>query len=202
MFCPNCGTEDQSHNQFCRSCGTSLHAVRSALDQPDDITNSAITAREEIGRAIAGKSAEFKSIQDLRTAVYEVLPAIERFLQSPEERRLYEQERRLNQIRGGMITSVVGLALILSFLLVSWVSSEEVVLIGSAVGLLVLLIGVGVLATALWLTVLPKRLAASSDQASKRIIPVEKLASFSNKELAPGKPSGFHSVTEGTTRDL
>ncbi len=122
MFCPNCGIEDQGRNQFCRSCGTSLHEVRSALEQPDAITTSAVTAREEIGRAIAGKIAEFENIDDLRRAVFEILPAIETFLQSPEERRLHQQEKKLNQIREGVLTLVVGLALMLSSLFVGLVN--------------------------------------------------------------------------------
>jgi hypothetical protein len=115
---------------------------------------------------------------------------------------LYEQERRLNQVRGGVITSVVGLALILSFLLAGWVTSEETVLVGSAAGVLVLLIGIGIIITALWVTALPGRFAAPSNQTTKQIMPVERPNSFSNKELPPEEHSGFQSVTEGTTRDL
>ena len=89
MFCPNCGLEDQSSNQFCRSCGTALHVVRYALEQPDAITTSAVTAREEIGRAISVKIAELENTDDLRQAVYEILPVVERFLESPEERHTY-----------------------------------------------------------------------------------------------------------------
>jgi Domain of unknown function (DUF6249) len=197
MFCPNCGIEDQSANQFCRSCGTALHVVRSALEQPDAITSSAVTAREEIGRAIAAKIAQFEDSNDLRRGVYEILPAVERFLESPEERREHQREKRLNQIREGVITSAVGLAMIIFFMLISWLTHEEKVLIASGVGLLVLMIGLGIIVAALWFSTLPKRLEASYPK-----ILVEKQDSLLNKELPPAKPSDFPSVTEGTTREL
>src|SRR5262245_54922511 len=111
MFCPGCGIENPNHNQFCRSCGTSLQAARSVLEASDAVTNAAVSAREEIGRTIAAKIAQFNEAHELRQAVYEIIPAIERFLESPEEKRLHKLEERLNQIREGMLTAVVGLAI-------------------------------------------------------------------------------------------
>src|SRR2546425_10820646 len=157
IFCPNCGIEDQSSNQFCRSCGTALHAIRSALEQPDAITTSAVTAREEIGRAIAAKIAQFEASDDLRRAVFEILPAVERFLESPGERRAFQQERRSNQIREGVITSAVGLAIITFFMVISWLTHEEKVLIASGDGLLVLMIRLGLIVAASLSYALTKR---------------------------------------------
>jgi uncharacterized membrane protein YvbJ len=53
MFCPSCGLEEGQLNQFCRACGADLRVVQVALETPDNITQSAVSAREEIGRAIA-----------------------------------------------------------------------------------------------------------------------------------------------------
>src|SRR6185503_19443543 len=69
MFCPKCGAEELNRVQFCRACGAELHTVRAALEQPDAITASAVTAREEIAHAIADKITEFESASDLRRAV-------------------------------------------------------------------------------------------------------------------------------------
>ena len=179
-----------------------LHAVRSAVEQPDAITISAVTAREEIGRAIAGKIAEFENTNELRQAVYEILPVVERFLESPEERRLYQQEKRLNQIREGVLTSVVGLAILLSFLLISWITNQEKILIGSVGGLLVLLIGLGITVTALWFTALPKSLRSSSQRMSKQMVLDEKPNGFLDKDPRSAQHYNFHSITEGTTREL
>src|SRR5262245_56511175 len=129
MFCPNCGLDDPNHNQFCRSCGTSLNAVRSILEQPDAITTSAVRAREEVGRVIAAKIAELEEAHELRLAVYELLPAIQGFLESPEEKLLRKREQRLNQMREGVLTAVVGLAIMIPSFLLSWVTQKEVILI-------------------------------------------------------------------------
>jgi hypothetical protein len=202
MFCPSCGLEDQSANQFCRNCGTALHSVRFVLEQPDAVTSSAVTAREEIGRAISAKIAELQDTQDLRNAVYEILPVVERFLESPEERRSYLQEKRLNQIREGVVTSVVGLAIILSFLLISWITHEEKILIASALGLLVLMIGLGITISASWFTALPNQSAASSRRLYKQLAPDDKTKGHPDKEMPSARHSNFGSVTEGTTREL
>ena len=200
MFCPSCGIEDPNHNQFCRSCGTSLHAVRNLIEHPDAITISAVTAREEIGRAIASKIAQFEDSGELRQAVHEILPAIERFLESPEEKRSHQREQRLNQMREGVLTSIVGLGVILSFLLISWITNQEKILIVSALGLLVLMIGLGITVTALWFS-MPKDFPISSQRVTPRIDADEEPKSLPDQE-AKARQTIFHSVTEGTTREL
>src|SRR6266496_1011220 len=117
MFCPNCAVEDRNQSQFCRACGTELLIVRSALQRPDAITNSDIAARHEIGRAIATKIEELHSANDLRRVVEDVLPQVEKFLESPEE-------RRLRSAREGVITTAVGVGLLLFFFLFSQILSN------------------------------------------------------------------------------
>ncbi len=102
MFCPSCSSEEHQPNQYCRACGTDLRSVRVALDRPDEITASAVSAREEIGRAIAAKIKETQSTDELKRVAVEVLPQIEKFLESPEE-------KRLRRVRAGVITALVGL---------------------------------------------------------------------------------------------
>ncbi len=102
MFCPNCGIEETSVNQFCRACGTDLRSVRFAVESPDSITASAASARDEIGRAVAFKIRETQSVKELKKVVEEVLPEIEKFLESPEE-------KRLRRVRVGTLISSIGL---------------------------------------------------------------------------------------------
>jgi hypothetical protein len=204
MFCPECGIEDQSRNPFCRGCGTSLNPVRASLERSDEITTSAVTAREEIGRAIAVKIAEIETAGGLREAVYEILPVVESFLESPEERSLnqYQRGKRLNQMHEGVLTAVVGLGIILCSLLISWVTGQEKILVVSALGLLVLIIGGGIIVTALWFTVLPKKKLPSSDRLPTGGTPGEKPDSIIETEAGPVARYRFPSVTEGTTREL
>jgi hypothetical protein len=204
MFCPECGIEDQSRNPFCRGCGRSLNPVRASLERSDEITTSAVTAREEIGRAIAAKIAEIETTGGLREAVYEILPVVERLLESPEERSLnqYQRGKRLNQMHEGVLTAVVGLGIILSSLLISWVTGQEKILVVSALGLLVLLIGAGIIVTALCFTVLPKRKVTYSPSLSTWSLADEKPTSLFDTESGSIVRYSFPSITEEIPREL
>ena len=198
MFCPNCGAEEHNRVQFCRACGAELSVVRAALEQPDAITASAISAREEVGRAIADKIREFKSSRDLKKLRWEILPAMEKFLQSPEERRLRKEEERLDLIRAGCITSAIGLGLILFFLVLSWVIQNEKVLIASGAGVLVFFIGLGLLVSGLFS---PERFARPN-KIAKDLAPGELPIAAQQKRVTSPQHPGQPSVTEGTTRQL
>src|SRR5690242_3391066 len=101
MFCPECGKEDLQAAQFCRGCGIDLRRIRTAVDSPDSITASAVSAREEIGRAVAAKIRETQDADDLKKVAEDVLPEIEKFLESPAE-------KRLRRVRLGTILASVG----------------------------------------------------------------------------------------------
>lgn len=140
MFCPNCASEERQATQFCRACGTDLRAVRVSLDRPDSITASAVTAREEIGRAIAQKIRELETARDLEHVAEDVLPQIEKFLESHEE-------KRLRRIRAGVVTAASGLGtLILGLVLASVIYGnvgQSLTIGGAGLGLLMFLVGLG-----------------------------------------------------------
>src|SRR5258708_14797657 len=102
MFCPSCGSEERQATQFCRACGTDLRQVRVSLEQPDSVTAIAVSAREEIGRAVAEKIREVEDADDLKRVAEDLLPQIEKFLESYEE-------KRLRRIRAGVIVAASGL---------------------------------------------------------------------------------------------
>jgi hypothetical protein len=99
MYCPTCGSEERQLIQYCRACGTDLRAIRIGLERPED---SLVTARDHISRAIADKIRETQSASDLKKVAEEVLPEIEKFLESPDE-------KRLRRVRTGVIFSAIGL---------------------------------------------------------------------------------------------
>jgi hypothetical protein len=206
MFCPKCGAEDPKSSQFCRACGAELQSVRTALERPDSITTSAISAREEIGIAIASKIKEFESAHDLRSAVYELLPAIEAFLESPEERRVRSEEKRLKQVRDGVLTSAAGIAITLLFMLLKsykiTLDHEDFLVILSLVGLGVLLIGLGIIVNGLFFTTLSKQAGKSSPSLPKRLASGDEPAAVLRKKIPTTQPSFPPSITEGTTREL
>ena len=102
MFCPGCGSEERQASQYCRACGVDMRAVRVSLERPDSITASAVSARDEIGRAVADRIRSVADASELKIVADSVLPQVERFLESPEE-------KRLRRVRAGTIIGASGL---------------------------------------------------------------------------------------------
>jgi hypothetical protein len=206
MYCPTCGSEERQLSQYCRACGTDLRVVRRGLEHPDTITASAVSAREQISQAMAEKIRQMESAQDLKRVAEDVLPQIEKFLESPEE-------KRLRRVRAGVITAAAGLgAALLVFLAVASHQAFDLIPF-IALGLIAFLVGLGMVINGLVFTVPRKTLAdRSADAESQRQLEaqdtygVNKLseASHSTNDLAnrADKIAPRSSVTEHTTHQL
>lgn len=137
MYCPTCGSEERQATQFCRACGVDLRAVRMSLERPDSITASAVSAREEIGRAVADRIRSVEGHKELATVAEEVLPAFEKFLESPEE-------KRLRRLRAGVVTGLIGLGTAIPALaLTSVIHGEELFFLFMMLGLGVIAFAIG-----------------------------------------------------------
>ena len=195
MFCPDCGLEDKQSNQFCRACGSDLRRVRTAIEQPDNITASAASARDEIGRAIAAKIRDSRSAEDLAVVTEDVLPELEKFLESPEE-------KRLRRMRTGMIVSSVGLGTAVGISAISTMMRDPDVIFLAALGVVCFFIGLGFILNGIFLTIPRKRLEDKSSNADSQR-KLDGLRSQTNDLVLPqGSPSVFSSVTENTTQHL
>lgn len=197
MFCPGCGIEERSANQFCRACGSDLKRVRTALESPDQVTASAVSARDEIGRSIATKIGDLKGASEWSTFAEDVLPEIEKFLESPEE-------KRLRRVRAGMVMSSIGLGVAGGIAILSafmFLKDEDFVFILGLGGIVCFFIGLGILLNGLLFSVPKKRLADRSSEAdSQRQLDSR---SDTNDLRLPEAPANFYSsVTEPTTKHL
>ncbi|CAN5313888.1 hypothetical protein BH10ACI2_BH10ACI2_22680 [soil metagenome] len=197
MYCPECGIEERQANQFCRACGTDLKRVRVAVETPDSITASAVTAREEIGRAVAAKIRETQSVYDLKKVAEDVLPEIEKFLESPEE-------KRLRRMRTGMLVACIGLGVAIAITIASMFMRDSDIIVVAAMGLVTFFIGLGFLLNGYFLTLPKKELTDRSDDArSQRQL--DGLGTDTNELRLPESPASFFtpaSVTENTTKHL
>ena len=203
MYCPSCGSEERQLSQFCRACGTDLRIVRNSLENPDAITQSAISAREHIGMAVADKIRQLSTAKDLQKIGEEVLPQFEKFLESPEE-------KRLRRIRAGIITAAIGLGATIVVLLMAFDKIDVFPFVTPA--LVTFLVGIGVIINGLLFTVPKKSLPGDvNDALSQRAldaslnrIPYELPAPNNlTNELPPArKPQAAASVTEHTTHHL
>jgi hypothetical protein len=206
MYCPSCGSEERQLSQFCRACGTDLRIVRNSLENPDAVTQSAVSAREHIGMAVADKIRQMSTAKELERVAEDVLPHFEKFLESPEE-------KRLRRIRSGIITSAIGLGATIVVFIMAMDKPEILPYITPA--LITFLVGIGVIVNGLVFTVPRKSLPGDAyDALSQKVLdsgananrlPYEAPAAASlpaaanlTNELAPSQ----RSITEHTTHHL
>lgn len=201
MYCPSCGSDERQLSQYCRACGTDLRVVRNSLERPDSITASAVSAREQIGLAVADQIRQMRTGKDLEHVAEDVLPAFEKFLESPEE-------RRLRRLRAGVITASIGFALsLVSF--VQAVDRGDIFIM--LPGLITLMIGLGIVVNGLLFTVPGKKLPGKTadalaqqalDSIQSRLRPSAPAVGSLTNELGPGAPAQLGSITEHTTHHL
>jgi hypothetical protein len=198
MYCPTCGSEERQLSQYCRACGTDLRVVRRGLERPDTITASAVSAREQISQAMAEKIREMEP-DDLKRVAEDVLPQIEKFLESPEE-------KRLRRVRSGVVTAAVGLGATVLLFLLSLAQHDFTPFI--SLGLIAFLIGLGIVINGLVFTIPPNKLVDRSDDAlaqkelDSRIRNTAIGQPVTNELESPGYPAVRPSVTEHTTHQL
>jgi hypothetical protein len=202
MYCPSCGSEERQLSQFCRACGTDLRIVRNSLENPDAITQSAVTAREHIGMAVADKIRQMSSAKDLEKVAEDILPPFEKFLESPEE-------KRLRRIRAGVITAAIGLGASVVMLFMALDKGDLLPYVTPA--FITFLVGLGMVINGMMFTVPRKKLPGNADDAlSQKMLdsrvnrPAYEAPAPANltNELAPAlKPQGT-SITEHTTHHL
>jgi hypothetical protein len=192
MYCPSCGSEERQRSQFCRACGTDLRAVRTTLETPDAITASAVSAREQISRVMTEKIAQLESADDLKEVAEDVLPQIEKFLESPEE-------RRLRRVRAGVIVASVGLGATVITFFMAMMKSDMFPFLG--LGLITFLIGLGLIINGMVFTVPPKEIPNRLSMPMGHQ-PLEQLNEAPIPNSSVGRPLSGGSVTEHTTQHL
>jgi hypothetical protein len=200
MYCPSCGSEERQLSQFCRACGTDLRVVRTSLESPDLVTQSAISARENIGMAVADKIRQMSSAKELKKVAEDVLPHFEKFLESPEE-------KRLRRIRAGIIMAAIGLGASLVLFIMALDKGQFIPFLTPA--LVTFFVGIGIIVNGLLFTVPRKQLPGEAyDALSQKVldsganrVPYEAPAQLTNElPTAPRLPAA--SITEHTTHHL
>lgn len=193
MYCPACGSDERQPGQYCRVCGIDLRAVRLTLERPDSITASAVSARQQISLAIADRIRQVEKAKDLEHVAEDVLPHIEKFLESPEE-------RRLRRIRAGMVTAAIGLGTTIGAFIWALNSVDLLPLIGPTVVLF--LVGIGVMINGLWFTV-PSKQIPQPDLNNLYYETPEVIQRPTTQNISPPYQAlSSSSVTEHTTHHL
>jgi hypothetical protein len=176
--------------------------VRNTLERPDAITASAVSAREQIGLAVADQIRQMRSGKDLEHIAEDVLPSFEKFLESPEE-------RRLRRFRAGVITASIGFAHALIAFIAALDKSDFFPFI--VPGFVTFMIGVGIVVNGLLFTLPRKELPGTAydalaqemlDSTQNRVRYEAPAPASLTNELGPGSPAQIPSITEHTTHHL
>jgi len=175
--------------------------VRSSLERPDAITASAASAREHIGLAIADQIRQMKSAKELERMAEDVLPPLEKFLESPEE-------KRLRRIRAGVITSAIGLGASIVAIVLAMDNGDFLPLI--VPWLVTFLVGVGMIINGLLFTLPRKELPGDSFDAqvqraldstlNRNTYEAQPPRNLTNELVPATQPKA--SITEHTTHHL
>jgi len=163
----------------------------SVIDRTDGVTSSAVSAREEIGRAFAAKIRDLKSGKDLKIVTENVLPEIEKFLESPAE-------KRLRRIRTGAIIMLVGIGVFLAFGFLGMAKDggDDGLLFISGLGVVAGSIGLAFLVNGLFFTIAGGDTADATEEAERKKL----LDSLSSDKQLPD--ASVFSTTEHTTQHL
>jgi len=192
MYCPSCGSEERQASQYCRGCGTDLRAVRTNLGRPDSVTASAVSAREDIGRAVADRIRDVEDASELKKITDHVLPQIEKFLESYEE-------KRLRRIRTGVIVAASGIGSAgLGIVMFGILRGADIEAIGILLGLGITAaaIGVGLVLNGLLFTQPRNKLEDNASEAlSQNLLD----AGFATPQMRSGETPPFKA---GTTSNL
>lgn len=188
MFCPNCGTETREPLKFCKQCGVNLRRVQGVL-----------------GKGGAGARTNSPVSWDQ--------VALEEYQEERERKnKKTPEEKRLNEIKSGVITASVGLGLLIFF---SFLFEAIANMMGAnpaasivrslwTVGLVPFLIGLGITFNGL---VVSKRLVELKRQ-EERSTPQPLFSAIPDtspvRQLteAAQSPIAEYSITEPTTTKL
>ena len=193
MFCPKCGSTQSDALKFCKLCGANLFAVRQVVDSRE--------TAEGFDWTKTWVAEMFMSPQELKRRKEE----------TERQRGITPEMKRYNEIKAGIITSIVGIGLAI-FL---YVFMQGIILSGNVTansaeilsrlwiaGVLPLFVGIALMVNGVFVS---KKILESAKRDSQNA-PSKLEGEVNPQSLGPADtteviPSAF-SVTEHTTKHL
>ena len=183
MFCPSCGTETREAIKFCKKCGTNLKRVQGVM-----------------GKGGAGNPADWNQWW------------IEEHQEKREQqKKKLPEEKRLEEVKAGVITASIGLALsiflnLLFEAIANTVGGPEAIILQRiwAVGLVPLFIGLAIVFNGLFIS---KRIVELKTQRPDQMpqplfAPVANTSPVQQLGEASAQPVSEFSISEPTTARL
>lgn len=188
MFCPGCGFQVNDDLKFCRQCGANLHTVRDAM-----LSRSTGEKFDWSKTWWAGMLYSQEQLERMRAV-------------TPEEIRISEEKKRINEIKGGVITGLIGIGVMISFYFffsavadAATPKAAEIVSRLWLLGIIPTLIGAGLFINGFFIS---RRLVELSDRLSRARMP-SLLTPIAQAGATDGKTTDqLISVTEDSTAHL
>jgi len=188
MFCPGCGLQINDDLKFCRQCGANIHGVREAMTSQ--------STREKFDWSKTWWAEIIYSPEELerRRGI------------TPEEKWLKEERKRLNEIKGGVITGLIGVGVMISFYFffgaVAKQAGQEADIVRNLwlLGIVPTLIGAGLLFNGFFISRRLVELNVQLLQTTAPQTPTALPAKTTDQLIANHMPSS--GVTEDTTAHL
>lgn len=190
MYCPRCASNQSDEVKFCKNCGANLFAVRQVVDSKE--------TRKAFDWSDTWVAEMFLSSEENKR----------RKLEMERRRGITPEVKRFNEIKAGVITSCVGVSLmILLFVLMGGIvlsgkvdpDTAEILSRIWIAGVLPLFVGIALIINGVFVS---KKLAEISKEYEQSNLPEGE----TNRQLGPADTSEFvqpgFSVTEQTTRHL
>jgi hypothetical protein len=193
MFCPRCGANQNDELKFCKSCGANLYAVRQVVDTREPV--------EKFDWSKTWVAEMFLSEAESKRRKEEI----------ERQRGITPEVKRYNEIKAGVITGCVGLALGIF----SYVFMQGIILSGKVTpdvaeiisrlwvaGVIPLFIGIALIINGLFVSKKLVEILKQTQPAGPKVLEREADPhALRPAETTEFLPSGF-SVTEETTRHL
>src|SRR5688500_18535084 len=193
MFCPRCGSNQNDELKFCKSCGTNLHAIRQIVDNRESVEKFD-WSRTWVAEMFLSEAEKKRRKEELE-----------------RQRGITPEVKRYNEIKAGVITSSVGLAvaIVLFFLMQGIILSGRVEPDAAEIisriwiaGVIPLFVGIALIINGLFVS---KKMVEvlKQGQPAESTIPRRDAEALTLRPADTSEflPSGF-SVTEQTTRHL
>ncbi len=196
MYCPGCGLQANDELKFCRQCGANLRGVRESM------LSRSTDEKFDWSKTWVGEMFLSEDEQRRRRSV------------TPAEARLKEEEKRINEIKGGLITTFVGIGVMifLYFLFdkvpVDYSSDDDEILHSVwMAGVIPFLIGIAIMFNGFFISRRLVKLKEQQAQAALSALPAPPVipaipAKTTDHLITEAAPAEGFSVTENTTAHL